>query len=240
VQRGLPYSLVLHGVLALLLVLVGGNVPAPALQPQQLIKVRLADLPREEPPQLPPESVAQEQEPADEPEAQPEPEPPPPEPRRTPEPEPTDVVEQPEEKPEPDRERPLRQPEPEPLVEPGPAEPQPLVAGQDIAVSATDQPFPFPVYLQIVRQRITREWNPPQAGRRSGGEWSSVVHFTIERSGQITRPNLVARSGISLLDREALRAVQSANPLPPLPAEFPSRALGITFVFTLKPNQGAP
>jgi TonB family protein len=50
----------------------------------------------------------------------------------------------------------------------------------------------------------------------------------------VTAAIVVESSGIAVLDREALRAVQTSHPLPPLPRGFPGTRLGITFIFTTR------
>lgn len=228
-RRGLPYSLVLHVVVLVVTVVYGAHVTSPPLQPRRLIKVRLVELPQPE--VAPPPERPIETEPVIEPVPEPPPPEPEPEPRHVPEPEPKDVEVEPEAEAEPP-------PEPEQKVqESEPADQKTVVTdtiGEEPTISSTDEPFPFGWYLRIVKQQITRHWNPPLVGMRDVTERTCAVHFVIERGGGVTRATIVSSSGITLLDRAGLRAVQAAHPLPPLPREFGSRSLGITFVFHSK------
>jgi TonB family protein len=142
-----------------------------------------------------------------------------------------------------------RKPDPPPEVAPDPvpqqaedeaeAPPEPeddvpaVQTASGPAVSGTDVDFPFAWYLNSVEGIVARNWKPRQLGFREGSQRSCVVHFMVGRTGQVSQVTLVRSSGVSLFDREALRAVKAAR-LQPLPAKFPHRALGVTFVFTLE------
>ncbi len=220
-RQGLPFSLLIHLVVLAGVLLYGQWVAAPPLDQPRLIRVSVLEVARKAQPSPPaPEPTPSE------PEPEPAPAPPP-------EPEPAKVPEKPPEKParKPEPERPAPQPQAKPAEEP-PAEAARRSAGAaGPDVTATDEPFPFDWYLEIVRQQILRNWNPPQMGMQAR---TTAVHFVIERDGTVRRPTLLSGSGSGLLDREALRAVQATHRLPPLPREFPSRSLGVTFEFTIR------
>ena len=91
----------------------------------------------------------------------------------------------------------------------------------------TDEPFPFDWYLALVQERISRNWNPIAAAQRA-----CAVHFFIQGDGRIVGAELSESSGEPLFDREALRALSATDRLPPLPAGFGARALGVTFYFS--------
>jgi TonB family protein len=210
----------------------GGHVPQPPLEPQRVMRVQLARMPEASP------QVSQ-------PAPEPEPEPAIPEVETTPQPPPKETVlppkevpERREQKPDPPRETepdpvPVR-PDPEPQTQPEDTtttDAPPAASGP--AVSGTDVDFPFAWYLNTVESNIARNWRPRQLGFREGSSRSCVVHFMIGAGGRVSQVTLVRSSGVSLFDREALRAVKAAR-LPALPAKFPHRALGVTFVFTLE------
>ncbi len=102
------------------------------------------------------------------------------------------------------------------------------------AAGGTDQPFPFAWYLTLVEGQVSRNWNPAQLGFGTQAQRRAVVHFVILSDGTITEARVRETSGVSVFDREALRAVAAANPLPPLPRGFPARSLGVSFIFTLR------
>jgi periplasmic protein TonB len=234
--RGLPFSILVHLVVLALLATWGGQVRQPPLKPQRVMRVQIARPPVVQPPAS---ETAADPEPA--PVALPQPDPPP---RPLPTPEPPPVVLPPKEVP---RAEPRREPPPEPRPEPPPpqprqepepappseAEPRPAAPAGGPTITGTDVDFPFAWYLSRVEGIIARQWNPRQLGFREGTSRTCVVHFMIDRNGQVSQVTLVRSSGVSLFDREALRAVKSGR-LPPLPPRFPHRALGVTFIFTLE------
>ena len=106
--------------------------------------------------------------------------------------------------------------------------------GTGASAGGTDQPFPFAWYLTLVEGHISRNWNPTQLGFGGQAERGCVVHFVIQEDGAIAEAIVEETSGVALYDREALRAVTAANPLPPLPRGFGARSLGVSFIFTLR------
>jgi periplasmic protein TonB len=226
--RTLPFSILFHLAVLGVLALWGGYVPPTPLEPQRILRVQIARLPA-----VQPDPVSETPEPEPEPEPLVEP---------VPQTKPPDPVLPPKEVPKPIRptQEDLPAPIPEPVRQP-PREQRSETesdAGQTASpsgpsVSGTDVDFPFAWYLNRVEGIIARGWNPRQLGFRESASRSCVVHFMINRSGQVSQVTLVRGSGVSLFDREALRAVRSGR-LPPLPPKFPHRALGVTFVFTLE------
>jgi TonB family protein len=87
--------------------------------------------------------------------------------------------------------------------------------------------FRYPNYIKELALIISKNWyKPAESVPRS-----PVVHFRIERDGTITQPRIVTSSGLTFMDRAALRAVIASSPLPPLPAEYGGARLGIQVVF---------
>lgn len=68
-------------------------------------------------------------------------------------------------------------------------------------------------YLDLMRGKIKQYWNYP-AGARG---LKVKVQFTILRSGRIQDVKLQETSGNYYFDAAAIRAIQQANPFPPLP-----------------------
>jgi len=59
-----------------------------------------------------------------------------------------------------------------------------------------------------------------------------VVRFTIARDGRVLDASIETPSGVSILDRSALRAVMLADPMPPLPNSYPRDQVGVHLRFT--------
>jgi len=123
-------------------------------------------------------------------------------------------------------ERPLQQDEEKPKEsEQGTA----TLSGEDIQLDVVE--FPFTYYLAIIRSRIQTNWEPPVHPSRRALSKRTVVRFRIQRSGQITDISVAQGSGDYLYDQSCVRAVTLANPLPPLPFDFPRKSLGVGFAF---------
>lgn len=59
----------------------------------------------------------------------------------------------------------------------------------------------------------------------------ATLYFRIGRDGTVTLARLEDGSGIAFFDQTAMRALQSATPLPPLPAGYDGEWLGVHFGF---------
>lgn len=227
--RALPFSLAFHLLVALAAALFGSYVAPPRLD-RQVIRVRLADAPR--PDRSPQQAPAPQPRPEPRPEPQPSPAatpPPQPEPRKLPKPDTKAEA--------PAATKPAAPKAPAPQLRPEPQQSSPPAAAApsgEPTIGGTDQPFPFDWYTAIVKSRIDRNYNPTQLGLGGQSQRIAVIHFFIESNGAVTSATVAQSSGITVLDREALRAVQAAHPLPPLPRGFPGSRLGITFIFATR------
>jgi TonB family protein len=96
-----------------------------------------------------------------------------------------------------------------------------------------DKDFRFAYYLEIVKERISSNWSPPPVAGSPEGV-ASTVYFKISRDGRLEDVKIEKSSEFDLFDRSALRAVDSSNPLPPLPAGFKGSSLGVHFEFEQK------
>lgn len=92
-----------------------------------------------------------------------------------------------------------------------------------------DGDFRWAYYLASIRNKIGQHWVPP-AGL--GGRMArATLYFRIGRDGTVTLARLEDGSGIAFFDQTAMRALQSATPLPPLPAGYDGEWLGVHFGF---------
>lgn len=179
-----------------------------------------------------------------------EPAPPPPPPPTPPPPEPAPAAPPPPPEPAPDvpvlpPREPVATPPPKPPPPtpppPAPTPPPPAVPKRegspfgtalgastaDAAVGVDDPNFTYGYYLDRVVALISRQWQRPPVG-------SEVVearlYFQIQADGRITELRLAASSGSEIFDSTALRAVESASPLPPLPRTYERDFLGIQLI----------
>lgn len=216
--RTVPISVLLHATFLALFALFASFVPQPRYEPQRIMRVRLAHAPE----------IAARTAPPD---------------RRLTPPQPTETPRKVEPLPNlPPKQVPKetkREAKPAPKAETTPAttptKAAAVATAAGPAVSGTDVDFPFAWYLDRIQGIIVSRWNPGQLGFREGSQRRCVVHFFVDRRGKTNQVVLTESSGVSVFDREALRAVKDA-PLPPLPPQFTSAALGVSFIFTLDPG----
>lgn len=90
--------------------------------------------------------------------------------------------------------------------------------------------FPFNYYLDIIRIKINRNWHP----QKGTGQAQLVVFFKILRDGKVKDMSLEETSGISFLDRSALRAIVQSEPFPPLPVGFNESHLRVHLTFKVE------
>ena len=76
--------------------------------------------------------------------------------------------------------------------------------------------LPFILYTQEVKQRVKQSWIV--AEHKSG--LTAVVRFGILANGEVVEVELAERSGDSIFDESAMRAVRKASPLPPPPEAY--------------------
>ena len=93
--------------------------------------------------------------------------------------------------------------------------------------------FPFAWYLSRVQAKVTEKW----VGKALPGQ-QPVAVFEISREGQVSRIAIEKSSGNSYYDQAAVRAITEANPLPPLPAEFPGQTLRVHLGFNFTAERG--
>lgn len=92
-------------------------------------------------------------------------------------------------------------------------------------------------YLALVQRKIGRRWEPTEASARGQRDVRAVVTFRIGPGGEILTPSVTESSGLSVFDRQALRAVMSSAPLPTPPPRFRRSGLNIRFAFIYNPQE---
>jgi periplasmic protein TonB len=91
--------------------------------------------------------------------------------------------------------------------------------------------FPYPWYLQTVTDRISSNWFTSLVDPGVRGTFKVAVYFRIYRNGSISDAEIRQSSEIPSLDLSAKRAVQNAQPFPPLPPDYDKDYLGIILIF---------
>ena len=115
---------------------------------------------------------------------------------------------------------------PRPVAPVKPVE-RPVVAAAPVAIAPVVAERPLPVavdleakqhYLAALAAQINRRKFYPRASRRLGEEGQVVVHFVIQRNGELTDLRVTESSGSSRLDEAALKTVRRVTPFKPIPA----------------------
>ena len=91
--------------------------------------------------------------------------------------------------------------------------------------------FPYAWYLNQVQTRVRDAWDTPGDRLLSGGRRPVAVSFVIHRSGRVSDVRVAATSGTPGLDASAVRAVERAQPFPPLPEPYEAPELALTVRF---------
>ena len=241
----LAAAVVLHALVvaaALVLPALGQDEPPPRPEFAVVRVVPLQALGTKDVAPAPEPETARPEPPVPEPPApEPEPAPAPPPPRPKPAPEQTPP--QPQPRREPPRQEPPRQ---EPAREPAPSPPTSSGAegtgsgrrgsptGSPLGTSAfgsrlgvDDPSFQHDYYLERIAAMIEERWTRPP----TEGAVEVMVHFRIDKDGTIAELTVVRPSGHNPFDLAALRAVQNASPLPPLPRSYRKDSLGVNLIF---------
>ena len=100
-----------------------------------------------------------------------------------------------------------------------PAPTAPVAAPQKPAGETRDS------YLGRVLAQLNRFKQYPRAARQARIEGVVMLHFVMDADGKVQSAEIAKSSGRAVLDGEALALIQRAQPLPALPADFPTRSL---------------
>ncbi len=216
-KKSVIISAIIHIVILAGIAIISSS-SAPWLRDFDVYQVELVQLPPQ------PKKVTMkkpEQQPASQPEkARPEPE------------EVKPVPAAPEKAPEKAEPKPESEPEPKPeKTTEKAAKESPAGEGGEQQVTVDTRDFPFSYYLNLLRYRVRENWRPPYRNSRQPVKISAVVGFTVLRNGRIGGANVENPSGNYSFDQAALRAVNTAGPLPPLPDEYAKDELTVHIEF---------
>lgn len=96
----------------------------------------------------------------------------------------------------------------------------PALAGLQRAAGETRDSF-----LGRLLAQLNRYKQYPRAARQAHIEGVVMLHFVMDADGKVLSFEIAKSSGRPVLDNEALALIQRAQPLPALPADFPTRTL---------------
>lgn len=86
-------------------------------------------------------------------------------------------------------------------------------------------------YVAAVRNRISSNWLLSMISPGLMSAPRVYLTFDIQRDGTVTNVQVVQSSGVSEVDRSALRAVLASNPFGPLPVDYRGNKVSVEFYF---------
>jgi protein TonB len=106
---------------------------------------------------------------------------------------------------------------PPPAAKPAPV--QQVSAPSPVAGEGRD------AYLGRLLAQLNRYKQYPVSARKARITGVVMLHFVMDAQGKVLSFEIAKSSGRPILDAEALALIQRAQPLPALPADFPTRTL---------------
>ena len=100
-----------------------------------------------------------------------------------------------------------------------PAPPAPAAVRSPVAGEGRD------AFLGRLLGQLNRFKQYPRSARQAHIEGVVQLHFVMDAQGKVLSFEIAKSSGRPILDAEALALIQRAQPLPPLPADYPTRTL---------------
>jgi TonB family protein len=82
-------------------------------------------------------------------------------------------------------------------------------------------------YYDLIWRRIKEEWILPGSLLEESEDQETVIVIKVRRDGGILESWYEKKSGSSMYDESAMRAIKKSNPLPPFPQELDEDSLEI-------------
>ncbi|SYZ73883.1 putative Periplasmic protein TonB [Candidatus Zixiibacteriota bacterium] len=109
-----------------------------------------------------------------------------------------------------------------------------LGAGSPFGSASIDNAsFEYPYWFVQAFSKIERNWSNPVY---SNEPLSCIIYFHVIRSGRIIDVQIEKSSGFDAFDRACETAVRLSEPLPPLPDDFTDEIIGIHLEFPYIPQ----
>ncbi|MBM3262015.1 MAG: TonB C-terminal domain-containing protein [candidate division Zixibacteria bacterium] len=93
--------------------------------------------------------------------------------------------------------------------------------------------FQYPYYLAAIHRKIQENFVIPRIP--GAGPLQAMIYFRIDKNGKVYATTLTQSSTNPVFDLSSQRALEAANPLPPLPTEYDRDYLGVHFTFEYQP-----
>jgi protein TonB len=123
---------------------------------------------------------------------------------------------------------------PMPVVPPSAPAPVVMMTAPPVATPAPPPPVQAPKaaagqarqdFVARLLAQLNRFKQYPLAARKARIQGVVMLHFVMDAQGRVLRSDIAKSSGRPVLDAEALALIQRAQPLPPLPADYPTPTL---------------
>lgn len=119
-----------------------------------------------------------------------------------------------------------------------PTPPSPVPPSSSTPVPTTPS-FPSPAvresklneYYSLIWAKIKQSWTLPENLLKERVDLEAIIVIIIERDGRVKRSWFEKKSGNTLYDQMAMRAIIKAEPLPPIPKELNQETLEIGIRF---------
>lgn len=112
--------------------------------------------------------------------------------------------------------------------DPGPEAPESFETDSP-EIRLDERDFEFPYYLGMMQRKIRQQFVVP---RMLGvTQLETVIYFRVTQSGRITGVDMKRSSSNPVFDLAAQRALNAADPMPPLPEGYRKSYLGVHFTF---------
>jgi periplasmic protein TonB len=92
----------------------------------------------------------------------------------------------------------------------------------------------FSWYVTAVTSRVSSNWLESTVDPALRWAPRAVVSFDILRNGAVANVQILQSSGNASVDASAMRAIQSSNPMQPLPNEYPGNKVSVEFWFDFR------
>jgi len=104
------------------------------------------------------------------------------------------------------------------------------------AISLPPPKPPPPDYLSRLAAYLNSYKNYPYEARQRREQGTVRLHFVMDRAGHVLSFQVAGSSGWPDLDNEARNLIRRAQPLPPLPSDYPGETLDliVPVVFSLR------
>jgi periplasmic protein TonB len=149
----------------------------------------------------------------------------------TPKEQPEEKVEEKEEKIDPPSDVAMlpepKQEVPKPVEEEPPPPPPPVTVAPVEGRQDASGSNPLPAWQKEINKILEKNKRYPSQARAQRKRMVTRVAFNMDRQGKVMSAHIVASSGSSAFDQEALELIQRAQPYPPPPAVLPGAEIPI-------------